>query len=60
MSSQKENKSVPKYIGDFEVYIPSLNRIVKPGEFVPEIPIMEAKARQDFTIEENDKKNEVI
>jgi hypothetical protein len=49
-----ENKMMPKqavkYIGDFDVWIPDLKKIVKPGEIVEGFPIAEAEARSDFIV----------
>ena len=54
MINNYENKMMPKqavkYIGDFDVWIPDLKKIVKPGEIVDGFPIEEAKARSDFII----------
>ena len=54
MKSGYENKMMPKqavkYIGDFDVWIPSLKKIIKPGDIVEGFPIDEAKARSDFIV----------
>jgi hypothetical protein len=43
-------KEVVKYVGDIEVYIPDLKKIVKCGDIVDGFPIEEAKSRNDFTV----------
>ena len=50
MMSGYETKQVPKYIGDFSIWVPDLGRKISPGELVKDFPIEEAKQRNDFIL----------
>ncbi len=51
MFKVKDEKLIPKYIGEVEIYFPLFeNKIVKTGDLVRELPIEEAKNRSDFTV----------
>lgn len=50
MITQDQSKEVVKYVGDIEVYIPELKKIVKPGDIVEGFPIEEARVRNDFIV----------
>ena len=48
-----KNKSIrliPKYIGENELDFPRYKKRVKRGDLLPEMPIMEAKNRNDFIL----------
>jgi len=43
-------ETVPKYIGDSEVYFPDYKKIINKGDLLPEMSIKEAQARKDFIV----------
>jgi hypothetical protein len=51
-SKKKNLKPTPKYIGGpLELYFPDYEQqLVRIGDLVPEMPIEEARARNDFVI----------
>ncbi len=50
MMKDFDNKKIAKYIGGFEIWIPSLKKKIKPGELVSDFPIDEAAQREDFIL----------
>lgn len=45
-----KQKKIAKYIGEYDIWIPSLKRKIRPGDTVPGFPIEEAEKRNDFIL----------
>jgi len=45
-----KDKKIAKYIGEYDIWIPSLKLKVRPGDTVPGFPIDEAVKRNDFIL----------
>ena len=67
MFKVKDEKLIPMYIGDCEVYIPydykgkKILKVINKGDLIPEMPIKEAKGRSDITVVyESEVKNDRI
>ena len=52
MMTEEKTKLIPRYIGDVELYWPDFGKITKPGDYLEELPIEQAKARKDFILTE--------
>lgn len=53
-----DNKSIiliPKYIGGGERYFPKYKKMVRHGDLLPELPMAEAQAREDFILIKKEK-----
>ena len=46
----KRIQKVPKYTGQVELYFPEYKKVVNNGDFLEELPIEEARKRDDFII----------
>lgn len=48
----EKTQKIPRYVGQVELYWPAYRKITKPGDFLEELPIEEARKRSDFIIVE--------
>ena len=48
--SRKIKVPTPKYVGTSELYFPQFKKIVNKGDLLPELPLWEARERDDFIV----------